>query len=197
MAVLTHTRKRFRVAAVALGGWSALMLAYLLSPLSTSQPSRMKDLNEKQKEARNLEAQVRPLRDMPGLLLQAQADIEGFYKDRLSGRYSAIHEELGKLATKNGVTLSDAKYETFALEGVSDLQAVAVSATLEGGYANLLRFIHAAETSRLFFLVDAIQLADQKAANKVRLSIQMETYLRPRSTDDFRTEDNTGKKSGD
>ncbi|MBI2682407.1 MAG: hypothetical protein HYX26_04190 [Acidobacteriales bacterium] len=197
MAVLTQTRKRLRATALVLGAASALMAAYLVSPLSTGQPSRMKDLGEKQKEARNLEAQVKPLRDMPNLLVRAQVDIDKFYKDRLTGRYSSIQDELGKLAAKNGVTLSDAKYDTFALEGASDLQAVAMSATLEGSYANLIKFVNSVERSKLFFLVDAIQLADQKNNSTVRLSIQMESYLRPRSTEDFKAEDKKAKKSGD
>jgi type IV pilus assembly protein PilO len=193
MPVLTQTRRRFRNIAYALGAICLLAAIYLVFPLGRDKAALYAELDAKRAEATVLESQVRPLRNLPRLLARSEADITTFYSERLPGRFSRVTEEIGRLAAKNGVQLEDVKYESLDVTEVPTLQEVQVRATLSGKYANLVRFINAVERNKVFFLVHGLELGDEQSGN-VRLDLQMETYLRPRTPEDFRSED---KGAGD
>jgi type IV pilus assembly protein PilO len=193
MPVLTRTRRLFRNAAYLLSALCALAALYLLFPLGRDKAALYAELDIKRAEASALEAQVRPLRDLPTLLDRSESNIAKFYGERLPGRFSRVTEEVGRLASKNGVRLEDVKYEAVDVPEVPNLQEIQVTATLSGRYANVVKFINAVERNKIFFLVHGLELGDEQSGN-VRLDVQMETYLRPRTPADFRTED---KEAGD
>src|SRR5262245_29120708 len=77
------------------------------------------------------EREVQPLRGMEGKLKVADKEINSFYRDRLPDKSSEIAAELGKLAARNGVRLSQAKYDRKEA-GIAGLTRVEIDANLEG-----------------------------------------------------------------
>jgi type IV pilus assembly protein PilO len=191
MPVLTRTRRTFRNTAYVLAGIALLSGMYLLLPFGPDKASLYAELDTRRAEATALAVQVRPLRDLPTLLRKSETDIDHFYKGRLPGRFSRVTEEIGRLATKNGVRLEDVKYDAVDVAEVPNLQEIQVTATLSGNYANIVKFINAVERNELFFLVHRLELGDEQSG-EVRLDVQIETYLRPRTPEDFRSEDKKG-----
>ena len=176
MANLAETRKRFQVIGAVLVGISLLAVLYLVLPISTATSERYKELDQTRAEFKNMERQVIPLRGLPTKLVKSQQDIRSFYRERLPDRYSVISEELGKLAARSGANLSDVRYDTLETE-LPDLELVTMSAAVSGDYARVVKFINGLERNKVFFLIDGLTLADQKAG-VVRLDLRLETYLR-------------------
>lgn len=176
MANLAETRKRFQVIGAVLVGISLLAVLYLVLPISTATSERYKELDQTRAEFKNMERQVIPLRGLPTKLVKSQQDIRSFYRERLPDRYSVISEELGRLAARSGANLSDVRYDTLETE-LPDLELVTMSAAVSGDYAKVVKFINGLERNKVFFLIDGLTLADQKAG-VVRLDLRLETYLR-------------------
>jgi Tfp pilus assembly protein PilO len=188
MAVLTRTRRRFRIAAIALVVVAALSGLYLVLPGGTDAAAKWGELNNRRNEFKNIEMQVRPLRDLPRLLEQSRKDIARFYSDRLPSRYSVVIAELGRLASRSGVTLSEVDYNQIEISKVQGLQALVMKASVTGRYANIARFINALERNeKVFFLIKGIELSDEDEG-RVALRIELETYLRPRMADEARAQ---------
>ena len=177
MADLKQARKRFVAAAVVLGSVAALGALYLALPLGASNAELSNDLKQANREVEIKEKQAAPLRGLPEKLVKTNEDIRKFYRDRLPQHQSDVSEELGKLASRENVTLSDVKYENFDTD-VPELRAVVVEAQLSGDYSHIARFINAVERDTMFLMVDSLTLDDQKAG-AVRLQLKFGTCLRP------------------
>jgi type IV pilus assembly protein PilO len=196
MPVLAQTRRRFRAIALVLVAVSVLAAAYIVFPIGPNEGALRAEIDSKHQEALRMEKEVTPFRNLSALLAKSDADRKAFYQERLPARFSQVSEQLGALAAKSAVRLEDVKYETIEVQDAPDLQAVQVDATLSGGYSSLAKFINAVERNRVFFLLGGLTLEDEQSGN-VRLSLKLETYLRPRTPEDFKREDEKAKsKSG-
>jgi hypothetical protein len=57
-----------------------------------------------------------------------------------------------------------------------------MQARVSGSYPNLVRFINSIERSKLFFVIDGLQLGETRGTDgNIQLSLTLETYLRPRA----------------
>jgi Tfp pilus assembly protein PilO len=177
MADLKQARKAFRTAALVLGGIAVLGALYLALPVGASNAELSNDLKQSTREVEIKEKQAAPLRGLPEKLVKTNEDIRRFYRNRLPQHQSDVSEELGKLAAREGVTLSDVKYENFDTD-VPELRAVVVEAQLSGEYSHIAKFINAVERDTMFLMVDSLTLDDQKGG-AVRLQLKFGTCLRP------------------
>jgi type IV pilus assembly protein PilO len=180
VANVAAQRARFRTAAILMAIVSALAIVYLISPWSVSSGQKQQELLDKQKQLREAESQTRPLQQLPQLVAKSQSDIAEFYADRLPAYPSTVYNAVYELAQKNNVRLNDVKYEVFDTDPyIADLQLLQVQATVNGSYPDLVKFINSVERSKLFFVIDGLQLGSRQASG-VGLNVTMETYLRPR-----------------
>ncbi|HUS19336.1 MAG TPA: GspMb/PilO family protein [Terriglobales bacterium] len=179
MANLADTRKRFQIAAIALGAIALVAAVFAFLPLLPSTEQKEADLNEAKLKSKQLEVEVAPLRTLPDKLVKARTDIATFYKERFPDRFSAIPEAIGDLSSKHGVRLADVKYETVETN-FPGIHEVAMEANLSGDYAKVVRFINALERSQVFLLIDRITLAEegQTGAGEVRLQVRILSVLR-------------------
>ena len=53
-----------------------------------------------------------------------------------------------------------------------------MSATVEGAYPGLVKFINGLERSQNFYLLDSLALASGMGGTGVRLNLQLRTYFR-------------------
>ena len=159
-------------------GLVVLVLAgvgYLLSPAGRSRDARQRDLDALQAQLATKRLEVLPTRGMDGKLKQASTDIGAFYKERFPAQYSAVSEELGKLAAQSGVQIAAVKYDDKDAP-VEGLRKLNIEVALSGSYLQEAKFINALERDKLFFVVDGVTLGEQQG--NVRLQLKLETYLR-------------------
>ena len=174
MPDLRQTRRRLTVIAVALIVVDLACMAMLVTPIAGAEASRSNQLNQLWA---SLKARERsPSRGMDKKIPLAQKEIADFYHDRLPGAYSAISTDLDKIGAESGVKLAGARYAEKDAE-IEGLQRVEISAEVSGDYQPVVRFINGLERSKLFFIVDGVQLGSEQSG-VIKLQITLETYLR-------------------
>src|SRR5581483_848716 len=176
MADLRETRRKLKIAMIAMLGVDLLAVIILFSPLVGSGESRRQEMQQLQAELRQKTRQVEPLRGLDKKVVLASEQIDSFYRDRLPTRESTISEELGKLAAQRGIKIGQAKYDTKESEDVG-LTPFFIEATCQGGYLQLMRFINGLERDKTFFIVNSVVLGDAQGGT-VKLQLKLETYLR-------------------
>jgi Tfp pilus assembly protein PilO len=177
MANLKETRKKLGIVFAGLGVLCVVALGVLFSPLVGSEKDRLQELDQLRIQLRQKQQQVERVGDIDKKIATAGQQIDSFYKDRLPNRYSAISENLGKLANESGVRLEQAKYTPDKNSGPS-LLPIEVEANLSGSYPQLARFLNSLERSQLFFIVDAVDLAGEQNNQAVKLQMKLRTFLR-------------------
>ena len=175
MASIREVRKTLLPVLIGLVVLDLACVGYLLSPLGRSREARRRDYAALQLQLAAKRQEVLPSRGMDNKLKQASTDIAGFYADRFPAEYSAVSEELGKLATENSVQIAAVKYDDKDTP-VEGLRKLNIEVSLSGNYLQEVKFINALERDKLFFLVDGVMLGEQQG--NVRLQLKMETYLR-------------------
>lgn len=133
-----------------------------------------------QNDLRSRQREVQPLRGMEKKLKVAEKEIDRFYRERLPDQASEIPAELEKLAAKNGVRISQAKYDRKPAD-IAGLTRVEIDTNLEGDYLQAVKFINALERDRMFFILSRIDLGEQQQGGFVRLGLKLETYLREKT----------------
>jgi len=175
MASIREVRKTLLPVLIALVVIDLACVAYLVSPLGRSRAARQRDLDGLKVQLAAKRQEVLPTRGMDGKLKQASADIGDFYKERFPAQYSAVSEELGKLAAASGVQIAAIKYDDkdAPVEGLRQLN---IELSLSGSYLQEVKFINALERDKVFFVIDGVTLGEQQG--NVRLQLKLETYLR-------------------
>jgi Tfp pilus assembly protein PilO len=176
MPDFANSRRKLKVAIGTMLAVDVVAVAVLFSPLVGSAGSRRLQINELRAELTKRTREVEPLRGMDKKIVLAKDQIGGFYKDRFAAKDSDLTNELGKLASENGVRIQQARYKEEEAES-SGVIPVAIEGSFSGDYLQLVRFINTLERSKLFFSVDSVDLAGE-SAGPVKLEIMMHSYLR-------------------
>ncbi len=176
MPDLGNSRRKLKIAIGVMLAADVVAMAVLFSPLVGSADSRQLQLNLLRVELTKKNHEVEPLRGMDKKIVLAKDQIGGFYKDRFAARDSDLANELGKLASENGVRIQQARYKQEEAES-SGVIPVAMEGSFSGDYLQLVRFINTLERSKMFFEVDGVDLAGE-STGPVKLQITMHSYLR-------------------
>jgi Tfp pilus assembly protein PilO len=176
MPDLGNSRRRLKIAIGAMLAADVVAVAVLFSPLVGSADSRRLQINELRAALTQKNRQVAPLRGMDKKIVLAKNQIGAFYKDRFAAKDSDLANELGKLASENGIRIQQAHYKQEDAES-SGIIPVEIQGSFSGNYLQLVRFINTLERSKMFFEVDGVDLAGE-GAGPVKLGITIHSYLR-------------------
>lgn len=176
MASIRETRRKLMPIVIALIVLDLAGVGFIVSPAGRSRQARQREYYNLRAQLLAKQEEVLPTRGMDQKLKQASHDITTFYDTRLPAQYSAVAEELGKVANDTGVHLSGVKYEQKDA-GIEGLSKLIMDASISGDYLQEVKFINALERDKMFFLIDGITLGEQQG--NVRLQLKLETYLRP------------------
>ncbi len=176
MSDLQDARRKLKIAIAALIAVDIVAVVVLFSPLVGSAESRRSQINQLSAELLRKTREVQPLRGMDQKIVVAKQQIPQFYTDRFAARDSDLAQELGKLASENGVKILQARYKQEDPE-TSGIIPVEVEGSFSGDYLQLVRFINALERSKMFIIVDGVDLGGE-GAGPVRLQVTMHSYLR-------------------
>jgi len=176
MPDLRQTRKHLTTALAVMAALDVLAVILYFSPVVGSAETRRLELARLQAELTTKTRQVAPLKDLPQKVVLANQQIRAFYKTRFPEQNSQIAEELGKLATANGVRIQQVKYKVGETAGFA-AESLDLDADLVGTYTSLARFINALERDQMFFIINSVALGNDPRG-PVRLSVKLETYLK-------------------
>lgn len=176
MPDLQNSRRKLKIAIGAMLAADVIAVGVLFSPLVGSAESRNQQLNQLKVELLKKNREVAPLRGMPDKINLAKDQIGEFYKDRFAASDSELLNELGKLASENKIPMQHMSYKEEAAES-SGVIPLEIGGTFSGDYLQLVRFINTLERSKMFFMVDGVELAGE-GAGPVKLGITIHSYLR-------------------
>ena len=176
MADLRETRRKLKVAMIAMMALDVVGVIVFLSPLVGSLDSRKQEIQRLYADERRKTREVEPLRGLDKKVVIADDEIRTFYQDRLPDRESEIASQFGKIANQTGVKLGQVKYDAKDSNEVG-LAQVLIDASCQGDYLQLVRFINSLERDKTFFIIDSVVLGDAQGGS-VKLQIKLETYLR-------------------
>jgi type IV pilus assembly protein PilO len=179
MANLTRVRKAIITTLVSLAVIDTVAITYLMLPGRIDMASQKQALYDAEQRTRELTRATAPFFHIEDKLKQADKDSAEFYRKRLTSHYSAVVDEVGKIASNERVQIGNVTYKTDPTD-LPELDLVQMQAELKGPYTNLAKFVNALERDKMFFIIDGINLADAKTG-AVRLNIKFETYLRNES----------------
>jgi len=174
MPDLKQTRSRLTVIAAAVLVMDLVCVAMLVTPIAGSESTRQDEMSQLWASLKTRERA--PLRGIDKKIPEARKQIGDFYHDRLPEAYSAISTNLDKVGAESGVKVTGERYTEKDAE-IEGLQRVEISADVSGDYLPLVRFINGLERSKLFFMVDGLQLGSEQGG-VIKLQITLETYLR-------------------
>ena len=122
--------------------------------------------------------QAQPLRGLDSKIAASTQDADAFYQERLPYAYSQVLSELGRLTQKTNVRWANAQYtQTSVLSGMNALTELHIDASVSGDYRPIVEFINNLERSRMFFVINSINLSGQQTGI-VNLRIHLTTFLR-------------------
>jgi len=176
MPDLQGSRRKLKIAIVVLVAADLVAGGVLFSPLAGSVESRHELMTQLSAELRAKTREVEPLHAIDKKIDLAKQQIPQFYRDRFAAHDSDVAAQLGKLAQESGVRILQAKYKE-GDPGTAGTVPVAIEASLSGDYLQLVRFVNSLERSRLFYIVDSINLAGENAG-PVKLEVKLHSYLR-------------------
>ncbi len=173
MPDLRDTRRKLKIAMGVMVGISLTSGGLLFSPLVGSKAARQQELLQLRAQLTTKSRQVEPLRGLDKKIPLASKQIDQFYEERFSARDSDLVEALGNLSKESGVKIESAKYNPGDPESVG-LRRVEIDASIEGDYQPLIKFLNGLERSKIFFIVNSIDLATQNGP--IQLRMKLETY---------------------
>lgn len=176
MGNLQGSRRKLKVVIAVMIIADVAAAAVLFSPLAGSQASRRQLINQLTFDLAVKTRGVEPLRGMDKKVDVAKQQISLFYRDRFAQRDSDIAVELGKLAQENGVHILQARYKQEDPEP-SGVVPVEIEGDFSADYLHLVRFINALERSKLFYMVDSVNLVGE-TTGPVRLDVKLHSYLK-------------------
>lgn len=176
MPEMKQTRRKVQIAMGAMLVVDIAAAVVLFSPWVGSQRGRSEQMQSLWRTLQVKTREVEPLRGLDKKVIVAHDQIDEFYKSRLPNEDSAIADTLGKLAAENGVKIGAVKYKIEDADPVG-LRPVTIDADFAGNYLQLVRLVNELERSKLFFLVNSVDLGGAQAG-MVKLQMKLETYLK-------------------
>ena len=165
---------------VGLLGLNAAFFAFFVRPrlgeyrtLTTENAPRLQEMERREAEVRAREEYLRGLE-------QAENDLGRLRKEILSTREErmiSVQMELAGLAQQFSVNMEQVQYQNEKSEE-EGLDRFAMVVPLQGGYANLRRFIQAVENSDRFLVVERVALAEgEEGGVLLTMNITLATYF--------------------
>jgi Tfp pilus assembly protein PilO len=91
--------------------------------------------------------------------------------------YESVIGEIQRMATASGLQEKEAVYTEEPIEGTADLSLLNATATYEGPYDSLIRFLHEADRSPMLLMLDNMQAAPQQRGGQINTSIRFQAIV--------------------
>jgi Tfp pilus assembly protein PilO len=176
-------RKRIILGGVILLVVADVALAAYSWQLSSAPHAPQQQLAVQTKQHDLLKADIKRAQDIRDNIPAIQKDCDHFERalSPASSGYSAVRSELGATARKSGIQLEDLSFKQteIANRGMTE---VAIDATVNGEYKNVIGFLNGLQRSANLYEVDSLTLASENAnqasANVIKVALHLKTYFR-------------------
>lgn len=122
---------------------------------------------------------VRRVADIRARLTQTERDCNTFFEERFLSEEvgsSAVVADLTAIASSAGLQTRSVTYKSQEREK-RNVMEVAITASVEGSYSSITKFIRGLERSERFYLMEHLALASAQGGD-LKLNLQLKTYYR-------------------
>jgi hypothetical protein len=95
---------------------------------------------------------------------------------------STVVSELDNAASLAKISPREHTYNLEPIEGSDTLIRMSVTATYEGTYANLLRFVHELDRSPRLIIIESLTAAPMQGSEQLTVSMKLDTFVRDDGT---------------
>jgi hypothetical protein len=127
-------------------------------------------------------AHLNQTRQISGKVEKARVEGEQFLTSYMTLRrttYSTVLSELQRAADAAGMTLRE---QTMApldpIKGSDDLSMMTITASFEGTYASLMKFVNLLDRSPRFMIIETLQAAPQPNGKALMVTMKVNTFVR-------------------
>ncbi len=154
-------------------------IALLLSPAGRSRAARQREYEQLRLEKIEKAKVALPTFGMDKKLATTREQEADFNAERLAQRYSAMSEQLSRIATESGVGVSNVKYDQHLSEKnvPPEYESIGIAIEVHGSYEQDMRFINAVERQRMLLLIDAVSFSGMQG-DALTVSVHLSTYRR-------------------
>ena len=92
--------------------------------------------------------------------------------------YSTILAELNQTASITGMKPKDAVIGLDAIQGTDSLDVMTVTASFEGPYPSLVKFINALDKSKRFLIIESLAASPQQNGNVLQVTLKLNTFVK-------------------
>lgn len=97
---------------------------------------------------------------------------------------ATLNQELLKNASAAKIKTKTVQYALQPIEGSDTLQMVIITATYEGLYPDLLKFVHSIDQSPLLLIIESLNAAPEETSPTLSISMRMDAFVRSAEGDE-------------
>jgi Type II secretion system (T2SS), protein M subtype b len=177
----THKHARLQTALGVLLLLNAVLAFFLFRSPGLTASERHKEVARLESAQRTAESRVQHLMELKKKVQDATNNEQKFSQANFLSRssaFSAMLTNLEQLASANHLQPTSATYHLDQGDNKLGWTDVELSFEVDGDYPNLVRFLNQLEQSKLFWIIESLDVSGQQGS-KVRLNLQAATYLLP------------------
>jgi Tfp pilus assembly protein PilO len=153
-------------------------IALLVSPAGRSRGARQKAYEQLCLDKIEKAKAVAPAQDMDQKIATARGQQVAFNRERMASRYSAMSEQLSRIGSEAGVSVTDVKYDAREEKGLPPgYDSIGITIQVHGSYDQDMRFINAVERQKMLLMVDAVSFGGMQG-DALTVSVHLSTFLR-------------------
>ena len=169
-----------RITGVVLALLNGVALFFYLAPPGGSKRELMQESEAVRNQILLTRARTAWLRNVAGKMSignTESGDFEAryFLPKRLA--YSAIIAEIQRMSKEAGFQERDAVYTEEPIEGSNDLDLMTCTASYQGTYENLMRFLYQVDHSPMLLMLENLQAAPQQHPGEINASIRFQAVI--------------------
>lgn len=105
-------------------------------------------------------------------------DFQGKYFLPKRTAYDQVISEIQRMAKESGVQPREGVFSEEPVEGSPDLSILNFTASYQGNYDSLMKFLYQADKSPMLLMLDTLQAAPQQKGQQINTSIRFQAIIR-------------------
>ena len=172
-------RKRIRIGILAVLAADVLLVWFNWQIVGAEPEQQQLQRDRLRQQHQQWGDDVRRVADIRNRLAQTERDCETFFAEQFLGEdvgSSTVVDDLTSIASSAGLQTSTVTYKSQEREK-RNVMEMAITASVEGSYASITKFIRGLERSERFYLMEHLALASAQGGD-LKLNLQLKTYFR-------------------
>ncbi len=154
--------------------------AFVFHPWGGSPEDLARELEDRQRQLTQQRQRLERTRSLVAKVQQAKGEGDIFLAQSTMSRrtaFSTLIAEVNRMAVDAGMKPKESVWSLEAVEGSDTLEQLTISASFEGSYANLTKFVNLLDRSQRFLIIESLQ-AQPQPSGILGVNVRLDTFIR-------------------